>query len=271
MPSLEPQTSDLVFDEVGRATMPFGAHLLQTAFVPVYRVDATGLAPCAFRAITVTTDLSGRILPDAPEAILVRPAARRMHHFNLVHRDNDEMAYIERWDGLGNDAGTGLDALLAAAGTADMAPDQLIWEIGCDQVEALDPQIEQAHRLGVACCVCLDNDHLLPFLTHTGEDLPDLVHLESKGSYLFNQAPGASAVLRMAIAQFEARGVSVLVGDITTPAQLEAALATGADRLEGALFGPPVLAGRRAGWQTRDARAVAKGESTVVAFRRQTV
>lgn len=264
MPSRELYESELRLDEIGRATMPFGAHLLQSAFSPIYRVAGNDLVPWAFVADTVVTDMSGFVIEDAPGAELAMQSNIAMHHANLAHRDGDGLAYLERWAGAPDKAFDGLADLVLAAVVAEIPPERLIWEIGLDDVQALEPALEQARRLGVS--VCLRPDGQAASLLALPDDVQaDLVRLDLDRDF---RATGRATLLHMAVAHFQARGSAVLAGGIGKPVQLEAALEAGADHVEGAMFGPPVLAGRRAGWRPLDARILAAGSSNVIMLRR---
>lgn len=265
MPSPEVSGSELRLDEVGRATMPFGAHLLQSVFSPIYRVAGHNLVPWAFSADTVITDISGFVIADAPGAELAKRSAGVMHHANLMHRDGDTLAYLERWDGPPDRAFEGLSDLVLAAVVADLPPDRLIWEIDLVHLEALEPALEQARRLGVSICLRLGGDHPASQPAHPGGIPADLVRLDANQD---SRAARSAALLHLAVARFKAQGSAVLVGKVGTSGQLAAALEAGADHVDGAVFGPPVLAGRRAGWRPVDARTLAAGSSNVIVMRR---
>lgn len=265
MPSPEVSGSELQLDEIGRATMPFGAHLLQSAFSPIYRVAGHNLVPWAFSADAVITDVSGFVITDAPGAELAKRSAGVMHHANLMHRDGGDLAYLERWDGPPDKAFEGLSDLVLAAVIADLPPCRLIWEIDLDHVEALEPALAQARRLGVSICLRPGGDHPASQPAHPGGLPADLVRLDLDKGF---RAAGRAALLHMTVAHFKAQGSAVLVGNVGTSGQLAAALEAGADHVEGAVFGPPVLAGRRAGWRQMDARTLATGSSNVIVLRR---
>lgn len=265
MPSRELYESELQLDEIGRATMPFGAHLLQSAFSPIYRVAGNDLVPWAFSAETVITDASGFVIEGAQGAELARQSTVAMHHANLAHRDGAGLAYLERWAGSSDKAFDGLADLVLAAVVAEIPPERLVWEIGFDDARTLEPALEQARRLGVSVCLRSGGDPAASLSVTPGGGPADFVRLDLDGGL---SAAGDAATPNRAVSRLKAQGSAVLAGGIATPSQLAAALDAGADHVEGALFGPPVLAGRRAGWRPLDARILAAGSSNVVMLRR---
>ncbi|MCO6393022.1 EAL domain-containing protein [Aliihoeflea aestuarii] len=243
-------------DATGPSVAQFHAHLLRSAYQPTYRLDSNQMTIAGSRAL-VRPARAGR--PSVPVRLFDRlgPAdrlrleclCRALHVANLPHLELPTGSLSMRIDATGgsDDVETALVLLRRAVTKLEdegRHPPLISCELACTKEEASRERADILRRHGFRVA-----------LRDFGPDIagveiaravqPDYVRVDGNWFRPITRMPDVLKLFASVISVLHADGIEVLADGIETPAELEAALETGADLFQGFLFSPPVLAGAK--------------------------
>lgn len=261
------QAGILVHDELGRASVRSGDAVWETAFRPVFQVDGNILVPMAFEAIlegpAIKPGADGSGAGGLPPRLLVA-----LHRHNLVHRDGENLAFVESWPEGACRSPAMLEGLLEAASDAMLARENLLVELPQSDAVRCATSVHNARAAGLRTGMRLDSADLPaePALADGGR--PDLVRFDAQWCKWLDEVPGTDAILHRVIASYAEQGISCLVEGISHAGQLRLALAAGARQFEGPFLAEPVRAGRLTGWRPLNIAALLDGGNSILVLRR---
>ncbi|MHB2264135.1 EAL domain-containing protein [Aliihoeflea sp. PC F10.4] len=242
-------------EDDGPSVAQFNAHVLRSAYQPIYRSHEGQMAVAGARGL-VRPVRGGR--PSVPVRLFDRLSAadrlrleclcRALHIANLPHLDLETRSLSLRIDATDADDFEIALALLSTAvtelGNEGYDPPRITCELGCGLEEASALRADAVRRHGFRVA-----------LRDFGPDIagveiarvakPDYVRIDGTWFRQVARMPEALKLLSSVIAVLHADDIEILADGIEAVHELEAALEIGADLFQGFLFSPPVLAGAR--------------------------
>lgn len=240
----------LVADEVGIVYAPFGPYRLKAAFQPILaREGERMLRTVAVRGFCVPTLAGEPSEPErlfaalsGPERRLAEAVAVALPVLNQPNLGADGLDVLVDWP-----ASLGADmplAIMAEDHGGLVEPSRLVWCLAGGEEPAGEqrPLVSALRGLGsrIGVVAGLSDGRLLDAIEGFG---PGLVSLDARPW----QPPGLESrltpLLAALVAALQLEGLAAMISGIETPAQLEAALESGADLFCGPLLALPALAG----------------------------
>lgn len=242
-------------EEDGPSVAQFNAHVLRSAYQPIYRPRSGRMTVAGSRGLvrpvrggrpSVPVRLFDRL--NAEDRLRLECLCRALHVVNLPHCDLETAALSLRIDASDkDDFGTAL-ALLRTAVTEleneGYDPPRITCELGCGAEEASRQRTDAVRRHGFRVAL-RDFGPDIAGVDIARVAMPDYVRIDGAWFRQVARMPEALKLLASVISVLHADGIEVLADGIETALELEAALEIDADLFQGFLFSPPVLAGAR--------------------------
>lgn len=249
-PKMRDADNAIAVDEAGLSFGILGPLRLKAAYRPIFARRDSTLRPIAVSA-TLVVQLHGRTLGDEDlqklteeGRILSMQLGRRLAISNLVHVGCDEPDFGLLLDLSGDMGAPGLelDALLALAFRAGIAPHSICFDLtGLHRASSLGSLMSRVKKAGSSCAFDLamvgrqriEKSAAAPRLVRVPAGWMRIIIGDAKSLRRFG----------LLVTALRRRGTMVQMEGITDAILLRAALAAGADRLQGDYLGGPALAG----------------------------
>lgn len=238
----------IAVDEIGLSLGVLGAVRLKTAFQPIFARQGSTLSPVAVSA-TVVMQREGKAFDAAASELTAEEQhfstriGRRLAVRNLDHIGCEDPRFDLLLDLSVETDGcvAELDSLLAHAAMADVEPRRLCFDLsGSFTTPAFDVLTERLEKAGAG--FALD---LAAASNQQAEAAAErrLVRIPADWTRGIVGEADLLRLFRLLVTTLKRRGTVVQVEGITDATLLRAALAAGADRLQGDYLGKPALAG----------------------------
>ncbi|MFI0845379.1 EAL domain-containing protein [Mesorhizobium sp. IMUNJ 23232] len=246
-----PVARAIAVDEIGLSFGILGAFRLKTTYQPIFGRLGEMLVPVAMSA-AVRIERGGKPAPEdalstlTPEELALLPRiGRRLAVRNLAHVGCEEPDF-DLMLGLSGDVevlAAEVDVLLEEAGSAGLARDRICFELsGLVGASAFGLLAAGLERLGASYALDLETASNLP--GGSGVQIePPVVRVPPAWTRRIVGEAVLLRVFRLLVTTLKRRGAAVQIEGIEDAAQLRAAIAAGADRLQGDYLSPPALAG----------------------------
>ncbi len=251
-----PYSDPIIVDERGIASALAGAHVLKTAFQPVFSVKPGSIAPVAQEAL-VRCFAGERGVPvarffagiDRDQRLCVEHLIHRLHIRNAAACLPEASALFLNFDpSLFRDCaqvGAVLADLRGLTDALDIEPHRLVCEI-TEQESASDEALcgfvaalrGHGFRVAVDDFGAESSD-----MRRVAQLRPDIVKLDQRWLWrLMDTRPGRKLIAHM-VGEFEALGITTVFEGIEHDWQLDVAVACGAGMVQGFALAHPALAG----------------------------
>lgn len=246
----------IVVDEVGIETGVYRDYRLKTSYQPIFRREGESLRPVAVDAF-VAPFHAGALVPvaewsgavDDDDRQFIRALCQALHlrnHRNIgvpglkLHIGYDAGAPADQAAAIGR-----FEKLLGSLEGLDLDPRQLVCELRGNQTAGgamLAVLAAEMRGHGVTMAVC---DFGTGHSTMSQIEMlkPQMVRVDGAWFRALCRERAAVKLLGPIVRLLRQIGAAVLIDGIETTTQLEAALASGAEYVQGSRLAPPALAG----------------------------
>ncbi|MEQ1950040.1 EAL domain-containing protein [Mesorhizobium yinganensis] len=241
----------IAVDEIGLSFGILGAVRLKSVYQPIFARLGETLVPVAMSA-AVRIESGGKPAPDdvlstlTPEERALLPRiGRRLAVRNLAHIGCEEPDF-DLILGLSGDAEAlraEADALLGEAASAGLGKGRICFDLsGLAEADAFGPLAAELERMGASYALDLETAGKLGGGSGVGT-APSVVRIPAAWTRRIVGEADLLRVLRLLVATLKGRGAAAQIEGLEDAAQLRAAIAAGADRMQGDFLAPPALAG----------------------------
>ena len=266
-------------EDGGPSVAQFNAHLLRSAYQPIYRLISGTMVLAGSRAL-VRPARGGR--PSVPVRLFDRLGpidrlrleclCRALHVANLPHLALPTGSVSMRIDAKAgtDDVETALTLLRRAVARLEdegRHPPLISCELACTVEEASQERVDIIRRHGFRVALRDFGPDI------AGVDIaravrPDYVRIDGNWFRPLTRMPDALKLFAGVISVLHSDGIEVLADGIETPSELEAALDIGADLFQGFLFAPPILAGAKVSERPLGLQQLLRPRARIIPLRR---
>ncbi len=240
----------IAVDEIGLSFGLFQALRLKTVFQPIFARHGPMLSPCA---VSTGLKAESKGAPAPAEALAQftsgeramlrrlnrRLAIRNLGHFGCEEPDVDLLIGLSGTD---EDADAEADALLADSALAGLMRGQVCFDLtDLADMDATCRLAARLERIGSTFALDLEAAGLLRTVKPRLQ--PRLVRIPPVWTRRIVAEAGLLRMLRLLVTTLAGRGTAVQVEGIDDAKHLRAALAAGAERLQGDFLAQPAVAG----------------------------
>lgn len=240
----------ITVDEIGLSFGLFQTLRLKTVFQPIFARHGPMLSPCAVSAGLKAESKGGPAPAEALTQITGgeratlrrlnrRLAIRNLGHFGCEEPDVDLIIALSSED---EDVEGEADALLADSALAGLMRGQVCFDLtDLADIDATCRLAARLERIGSTFALDLDAAGRLRAVSPRLQ--PRLVRIPSVWTRRIVAEAGLLRMLRLLVSTLGQRGTAVQVEGIDDATHLRAALAAGAERLQGGFLAAPAVAG----------------------------
>ncbi len=243
-------------DEIGLHTGHYGQCLLKSSYQPIFLVDGNCLVPFAVEGLikvfrNETCVAPHEFFPKIPDEdrLFIESMCRALHLRNFQHVATPDLDLFFNLNPTAiTDLARSLNEIkymMRRLPHLDICPTKLVYEIteaGAIDTGALRAMVKEFRRNGIR--IAIDDYGTEHSNMERVETLsPDIVKIDGSWFRRLAALPAARNLLKSMVTSLRDRDIRVLVEGVETPSQLEAAIQSGADHVQGFLLAKPQLAG----------------------------